>query len=561
MAQPVKWYVGSTPMGSPSTMSLHGRSAESRDGALVLAVRWCVALVLTAAALYYAYKSIHWQIMIDSTVMHYVNFLIEHGRKPYAEITDNNMPGAYYTEALAMRIFGAGDVGWRIYDYCQLATMTAALMLIARGVYKPTGDWLAGLFAGGLFIAVHAAEGPQYSVEREQTITVLLVLGYVALFAAVRRRQPRWMLALGLVSGVAASIKPSFLPLTLVLLGMMVWKLRRERIAWLPYAGWATLGLLAVAALDLGYLLYYGALRGFLFILRDVTPTYTSLGRLSFWQLVRYSLPEYIPLLLALTVLAMLAGWRGRARWTWETWALAVGAAFGLASFMAQGKPFWHHRYTFLVLLFLLIGMELLAALRQRGLPRVLAMAAFAYVLLWIVPREMREVLHLGRMMAAGQTPFTLTLEGDLDRLGGTDALQDKVQCFDLVFGCMSALYHLRIVENTSYTGDLLLFPLQDSAATEYYRAKYWELEKQDPAQVIVMSNEWFQQPNSFDKVDYWPAFKLFLAENYTLVVQRRLEHQGLDPNNPEAYRIYVRKTSPLLGRAAALQAKDAGPL
>jgi hypothetical protein len=351
------------------------------------------------------------------------------------------------------------------------------------------------------------------------------------------------------------------LPLTLVLLGMMGWKLRRERIAWLPYAGWATLGLLAVAALDLGYLLYYHALRGFLFILRDVTPTYTSLGRLSFWQLVRYSLPEYIPALLVLTALAVLAGWRGRARWTWETWSLAVGAGFGLASFMAQGKPFWHHRYTFLVLLFLLIGMELLAALRQRGLPRGVAIAAFAYVVLWIVPREMREVLHIGRMMAAGQTPFTLTLEGDLDRLGGTAALQDKVQCFDLVFGCMSALYHLRIVENTSYTGDLLLFPLEDSAATEYYRAKYWELEQQDPAQLIVLSNEWFQQPNSFDKVDYWPAFKQFLAANYALVVQRRLEHQGLDPNNPEAYRIYVRKTSPLLAKAAALQTKDAGPL
>jgi hypothetical protein len=78
---------------------------------------------------------------------------------------------------------------------------------------------------------------------------------------------------------------------------------------------------------------------------------------------------------------------------------------------------------------------------------------------------------------------------------------------------------------------------------------------------LIVLSNEWFQQPNSFDKVDYWPAFKQFLAANYTLVVQRRLEHQGLDPNNPEAYRIYVRKTSPLLARAGVLQAESGGPL
>ena len=37
--------------------------------------------------------------------MHYVVFLLKHGLKPYREISDNNMPGAYFTEAVAMRIF------------------------------------------------------------------------------------------------------------------------------------------------------------------------------------------------------------------------------------------------------------------------------------------------------------------------------------------------------------------------------------------------------------------------------------------------------------------------
>jgi hypothetical protein len=550
-------------MGLPSNLSLHGHSAESRDGALVLAVRWCVVVVLAAAAVYYAYASIHWQIMIDSTVMHYVNFLMDHGRKPYTDITDNNMPGAYYTEALAMRVFGTGDVAWRVYDFFQMIVLTGALMLIARRGGRGAGnwgagDWVAGVFAAGVFIAIHAEEGPQYSAEREQLITVLLVLGYAAMFAAVRRRQPAWMLAMGLAGGLAASIKPSFLPLSLALLVMMAFVLRRRRVTWLVYVGWAMLGFVTIALVDVGYLLHYDALRGFLFILQKVTGTYTSMGRLGFWDLLGYALPEYVPLMVLLAVAAALARRRSEGSWAlgwdWEQWALVLGVGFGLASFMAQGKPFWHHRYTYLVLLFLVIGVELLAALRQRGLPRWLAVAAFGYVLFWLVPFDMREVLHTHRMMAAGQTPFVLTLESDLERLGGSPALQDKVQCFDLVFGCMTALYHMQIVENTSYTGDLLLFARQSSPAAEYYRTRYWELEKQDPAQVIVMSNEWFQEPNNFDKVDYWPPFKRFLAENYTLVVQRRLEGQGLDPKNPEAYRIYVRKNSPLLGRAMLLR-------
>jgi hypothetical protein len=548
------WYVGINTMTAPTTTlpgpSPNGSPLRRSIDLVPRIVRIGIIAILTASAIYYACKTIHWQIMVDSSVMHYVDFLIDHGRKPYTEISDNNMPGAYYTESLAMHIFGYSDVGWRIYDYFLLAALTGGLILIARPY-----DWLAGLFAGGLFMAVHAAEGPQYAGEREQVITVLLVLGYAAIFAAVRRLRPSLMLWMGITGGLATSIKPTFLPLTLVLLAIMAVVLRRRKIASLPYLAWAFAGLIAIAALDFGYLLYYHALDAFIFILRVVTPTYTSLAREPFFHLLSLSLPEHTPVLLLLALIAAAACRRNPPAWTWEHWALAVGAAFGLASFMAQGKPFWHHRYTFLALLFLLIGLVLLHALKQRGLPRWIACIAFAYALLWTVQRDMREVLHLGRMMPAGQTPFELSLVSDLQGLGGTDALQDKVQCFDLVYGCLSALYHLRIVENTSYTGDLLFFSGQHGPAVDYYRTMYWEADRRDPASVIVMSNEWFQRDNSFDKVKMWPQFESFLHQNYTIGVQRRFAHQGKDPRNPEAYRIYIRNGSPLLQQAAAVQA------
>jgi hypothetical protein len=516
---------------------------------VVNVLRMVLLFGMASAAAYFMVVSIHWQLMVDAPIMHYVNFLIDHGRKPYTDITDNNMPGAYYTEALAMHVFGSGDVAWRIYDYFLLITLTASLAWIAK-----TYDWLAGFFAGCLFITVHAAEGPKYLVEREQVLTVLLVIGYAGLFAAVRHRRPALMLVLGIAGGLATSIKPTFLLLPLALMLIAAFVLRRRGMAAAPYMLWSFAGLVAIAALDVGYLQHYGALEGFWFVLRTVSPAYSSLARFSFWRLMALSLPEYIPLLLLLTIAASFANRKGHPAWSWEKWAIAAGAGIGLLSFIVQGKPFLHHRYTWLVLLFLLMGFELFDALRQRGLPRALAFVAFAYVMLWIIPMSAREVIHVNRHLIDGQVPFVLGVEADLQQLGGANTLQDKVQCFDLVYGCLNALNRLQIVENTSYTGDLLLFAKHGGPAAEYYRDKYWALERQDPANVILMSNEWFQQKNSFDKVAMWPPFKEFLLKNYTLAVERTFSGQGDDPLNPDGYRIYIRDGSPLMARGLALR-------
>ncbi len=85
-------------------------------------------------------------MLVDSPIMHYVNFLMRHGMRPYQEITDNNMPGAYLTEGWAMRVFGGGDLGWRVYDFFLLGVITAAVTTIAWH-----RDRLAGIYAGGIF--------------------------------------------------------------------------------------------------------------------------------------------------------------------------------------------------------------------------------------------------------------------------------------------------------------------------------------------------------------------------------------------------------------------------
>jgi hypothetical protein len=507
---------------------------------------WFVSLLrvlmvagFTFSAAYYVYSSVHWQMAVDSPVMHYVNFLMDHGLKPYSDISDNNMPGAYFTEAWAMHVFGAGDLGWRLYEYFLLAVLTGSMVVIARPY-----DWLAGVFAGGLFVVVHAAEGPDYAVERELVILVLLSVAYAAMFTASRKRWPWLMLLAGFASGLAASIKPTFLPLPAAMFAMMAFVLWRRKISPLSYLAWALLGLIVAAALDVQFLLHYDAMHGFLFILRKVLPAYGVLQRLGVGHLISLMLPRWFVWLVLLIVAAGMSRLRRRATWTWEQWAIAVGMAFGLLSYFVQGKGFAHHLYTYLALLFLLLGMELMAALRQPGWPRDLSITAVFFLLLWILPYFVRETHRRG----PGQAAVADAMEGDLQALGGAQDLQQKVQCFDLVYGCLNALYHLQIVENTGFTGDLLFFNKKEDGAVKYYRDMYWVLEAENPATVIVLSNEVLLQPNDFGRIDGYPRWAEYLAQNFTEVEERTF------PPNGNAYRIYVRNGTPLLAKAMALK-------
>ena len=510
-----------------------------------LLLRPFTVLAFALAAAFYIVFSWHWTLMLDSPVMHYVVFLMHHGLRPYLDISDNNMPGAYLTEALAMRIFGPGDLGWRLYEYFLLTTMTACMVLLAR-----PRDWVAGIFGAGMFLALHSAEGPQYAGERELVVTVLLLLCYVALFAAVRRRSPSLLGLVGLAGGLAAAIKPTYLLFTLALFLLMALVLRRRSVSPWPYLLWGIGGLTAIGVLCLGFLLRYHVVSGFFFILTRVLPTYAGLLPPSWGTMLRAALPRSLLTLSLAAIPLAISNWMRWGRPSWERAALAVGAVLALLSFLAQRKGFVHHRYSFVALLLLVVGIELFTALRSTGWPRLLAAVLLLYALAGFVPRMLRTGRHV-----PPETQFYASLSNDVQALGGAAELQDKVECFDLVYGCLNVLYHDRIVENTGFTGDLLFFSPTESVARRYYRDRFWQLARKDPAAVLVVSDEALGGSNSFEKLQQWPDFDRYLQQNYQQVVERRFpqERYGvhlegrLPAAEQDGYRIYIRDGSPLL--------------
>lgn len=490
-------------------------------------------VVLGAALLFYIGFTLHWPMLVDAPIMHYVIFLIGHGLKPYRDITDMNMPGAYLLESFGMLLFGSGDVGWRLYDFFLLAVLMVSMVVVARPY-----NWLAGVYAAGLFALRHGSEGAWFAGEREQEMTVLLAASCATLFFSVRRARPAFAAGFGVLAGLAAAIKPTLAPFGLCTLVILFFALRRRRVPAGRYLAWSVVGLLTPVVLSVLYLLRYGAIDSFLFVLHSVAPVYRTLNNPGWRFLILHAAPtEWIPLV-PLAIVALLAS----REWNWERSVILLATICGLASYFIQQKGFWHHRYMFIAFGLLLVSMETLN-IDGASWTRYLGYAALLYATVYLVPRYTVAFREL-----PGQSRLTQAMQADLSRLGG-ERLQNEVQCFDLTFGCLNSLYHMRLMENTGFTGDLLLFPKSLNPATDFYRHTFWKAQAVRPASVLVVTDQEFGAGNSYDRLARWPALATYMQRNYVLAVSRRFPYEDRYKWQPPVplesapgYRIYVRK-------------------
>jgi hypothetical protein len=491
----------------------------------------CMAFLFAGAACYVLF-TLHWQWMWDTQVMHYISFLLDHGKAPYRDIYDINMPGAYLTERWAIDIFGGGDLGWRLYEFTLLGTMTAAMIVIAWPY-----DWLAGLFSGVLFSLLYGALGPFQATERDEVMTVLIFVGYALLFTAVRRDWPALMLPFGLALGIAILIKPTVFPFAIALLLFPFFVLKSRGKSPTAYIMLALAGFAIALGILLDFLLPQHAFGPFLFILRRLVPYYSSLAHPTLWVLIRRALPKTV-LLYALIAVVLAATNKQRANW--EIWAVRLGFLFGAVSYFVQRKGYDYHRISYLCFGLLWVGLDFTAAMKDRGWRRNLGALGMAIAVLLMVPFNAYK-LHARQ----DTNPAAFALEQDLIRLGGgrqqgLQSLQGKVQCLDLVGGCLSALYRLGLVQSTGFTGDLQFFGPDDGNVVPYYRRIFWDDIHRHPPEVILLSNDWYQESSySFDKLNTWPEFRDYLDSAYRLdATQGVFMLYGY----PMVYRVYVLK-------------------
>ncbi len=498
--------------------------------------------ILLLASAFYVWKTLHWTVTGDSTVMHYVNFLMDKGQAPYRDIIDINLPGCYFLEGWAMHIFGAGDLGWRFYDFFLLGLLIAAFVVIAR----PYG-WFGGVLAGVVFALLHGSEGPRNAGQREEVMVVLIMVGYASLFSALRKEKAFLMLPFGFFIGLAASLKPTVAPLGLVLLLMALPPLKRRKQALLRYAGYGCLGLFAAAGLTARFLYKYHVFADFLAIARRLIPYYAGIGNKPFLPLMRFVTPHSMMLILLLGLMMTFFN-RSRSEWeSWERWALALGFAAGVASYIVQDKGFEYQAYSLEAFGLLWAGLEFAKSMRVSGLTHYLALTAAMVAISLAVTKYVLPI----RAYDAGSA-FPNALQADLESIG-RQTLQKQVLCLDMVAGCLATLQRMDLVQNTSFIGDYMFFGPVGSPPLPFYRNMLWNDLHTSPPRVIVLTNMWLREGASFNKVNQWPELAAFIQNNYTLAATRSFS------NTEFAYRLYLWKGSPavtLAGQALAPQHK-----
>lgn len=550
--------------------------------------RAALAVSLAVSAVLYFLWSWRWPLVGDASLIHYIGFLIQRGWAPYRQLGDMNMPGSYLIEIAAMRVFGMGDLAWRLFDFTLLALASAAFFVITTnpgassktvpsswvGNTAAESRWLAGLFAACLFILIHGRDGLAEGGQRDLTMAVLLVAAMAFLFVAVRRNA-RWAsAAFGLLSGIAFTIKPTTLPLTLVQLALALYAFRSPGTVILSEAGReapakskdlrlslllilsATLAYLIAPALALIFLLREHALAAFLAGFHGIIPYYASLGHRPFGFVLLHSISPLLPLVLIwLFVLALSPSLRHFAR-DWERTALLAGVLFGLLNCVVQARGLPYYRYPLLAFLLPLMAIDFTRAATNLGAPSfavssqrvgsALAALALAFGGFFLAPQS-AVLIHRYQW---GNTEFITSLQQNLNALGGP-SLSGHIQCIDSISGCGNVLYRMRLEPATGVLSDFLLFgavsdkqPPDQIPILRDTRAQFLAAMLAHPPQVIVVTSHLhIDGPDNFQKLARWPAFAQFLAGRYTLQTQwspTRTARWWSREETPASYRIYV---------------------
>lgn len=499
-------------------------------------VRWAAASVLMACLAVFAVMTWQWPLVGDASLMHYVAFLTDHGLRPYREIAEYNMPGAFLVDEAVIHGLGAGSVAWRVFDLMLIGVGIGAMVAISW-----PEDWFAGVFAGVLLGLIHGRDGIFDSGQRDFVVAVLLVVGYAALFRATRRLAPRWMVLFGLSAGPAATIKPTYILMGLLLPALAI-ALRKKGVRLRAFVLYGVVGFLAPLAGVSIWLWKVHALSDLVRVSLGPGLYHAGLGRRPLGYLVVHSVA---PLLVLVGLWVVLAAFEGKGWWGWERGALAIGLAVGLFSILAQGKGYPYHRYPLIALLLVLMGMDFSRAVRKpgagRGLVRVLGWAGIAYGVLVLAPLSARAASRYDwRNME-----FQDALVGDLNRLGG-EKLSGQVQCVDTVGGCLGALYELKLVESTGFLYDEFLFGPERNGVVARSRAEFWDSLKAHPPKVIIVVSGLFPTGASgFQKLELWPEFNELLRHDYFLfdqVTPPDPVYWWSRSENPHSYRIYCRQ-------------------
>ena len=453
-----------------------------------------------------AWRSRGWPLVHDAPLMHYIAWRIGEGAVPYRDLFDMNFPGVYLIHLTALRLFGAGDAGWRAFDLAWLAATSLAAAALAAAWGR-----LAAVGAALFFALYHLAGGAWQTGQRDFYLCPLLLLA--ALGVSRWAEQPRARSSLvwgGLALGAGMTVKPHaglFAAMLLVVVAVVAHRTGRSAAC---AAAIFAAAIAAAPAATTAWLAAKGALAAWREVVFDyLVPLYSKLGRPDRWTFHRWQVWIPIAVGVALSAWSALARRRLGARHT----VLALGLLYGLAHFVGQGKGWEYHLYPLAafgaVALFAEAGRHI-EARSIVALP-LLACVAVAAVLLGLKGVEAADAAWIWakeRRVSA----LVADLEGRIGR-------GDVVQMLDTTEAGVHALLRLHAVQPTRFLYDFHFYHDVETPIVQKLRADFIAgFDAHPPAFVVLFERGW--PAGGYERIERFEELRRRLS-TYRVVARR----------------------------------------
>ena len=488
-----------------------------------------ISVASAALLAYLLWASRGWPLIHDAPLMHYIAWLIDQGGVPYRDAFDMNLPAVYLLHMAVLRVGGAGDVTWRLFDLGWLAATGGVLAVYCRRIGEGWGPAAAAL----LFAVYHLSGGAWHAGQRDYLLCLFLLLGAWGVACGTEQPEPGAFAWGGLALGAAMTIKPHA-ALYWIFCAAVAARDRSRAVSPSRAAGRVLAAGLVVPAAVFGWLAWRGGLRPFLDLFGGyVVPLYSHVGRVSPWPAIGQHLygRRLVALFGLLVVLALLAPMPREP----AAKGLALGGVlYGLVHFVAQGKGWEYQLYPLAVFCCALAPAAVVSARRARwsrlldlfGARRPLGLAAWALLVIVLGTKAVKMSAADGITEKADRVAAITRDLQPLAPLGAT------VQVMDTTAGGIHALLRLHLRQPTRFIYDFPFFDDVGDPRIEALRAELIEgLLAGRPAAIVVLEESWPDPDRGYGRLETFPRLQEYLERAY----EPPLERPG--------YRIYAKRS------------------
>lgn len=502
-----------------------------------------VSLVITII------RSIYWPIPQDSGVMLFISNQILNGKIPYQEVFDINFPGTHLMHMFVIQFIGKSDLAWRIFDLGNLFLIVGGILLFLWKYSK-----FAAIISALLFSSTHLMYGPINAGQRDYFLLVFLIYAFYVVLVDDKKhasdvatginhenklfssssilrifRQPLFFT--GVLLGSAAMIKPYVVLLGLLLAVRILFASRKKQDKIRNFLGFA-IGSTISPLLVFGWLGKTGGLAGFIdLIFNYLLPFYSSQANPSI-QVVFSNLLNLPAVIFLMGILIMLLLVTKKIESSVELQLILIGVLYGFLHYYIQGKGWLYHQYPFTLFSLMLVGVSLYLLLKKGTRYTIVGLLmTLLYTMIFIGSNSLIIFTsYWDNKEQKSIAPLTADiLSFNLDKT-------DTIQIMDSTHGGTATLLILDIDQPTRFVYDTVFYHDTDTAYIQGLQQEFLDDMKQNMPELIVIYKESGAEFLTLDRLNAFGEFQIFLAENYTLAVDR-------DLGKPEdSYLLYHKK-------------------